>query len=224
MGIAYPSYVRQPVSCKICRLSYTDFASRLALTMKLTNAYNRHIVFILMNPSTAAHYDSDKTMNKIAHTSFVDLKELHIGSATVVNVYPFYQTKSSELQTTLTDLMGISKRFYYKQLFTNLREVYSAIAAADYVFLGTGGIPDHIQDKEEYNFLIHTIHSYVETLKGTALLGKGDKNKSYLKNGIYSYHLCPHGNPTTINKAHFYKLSNGRFIKDNSSTEFDISY
>ncbi|MGG4012475.1 hypothetical protein [Bacillus smithii] len=47
----------------------------------------------------------------------------------------------------------------------------------------TEGTPEEITNKNEYEFLINTVHSYVETVKGVVFLGKGVKNKSFIKMG-----------------------------------------
>ncbi|GGL57159.1 DUF1643 domain-containing protein [Sporolactobacillus putidus] len=223
MNLSYPDYVITPAKCKFVSLSHTEIRTRLILKANLNIEYHNNLLFILMNPSKANRFFSDRTVNKLAHISYFDLRSLCIGSFSVVNVFPFCRSNSSELHDTLDETINVSKRFYYRQLTLNLREIYSSIDAADYVFLGTGGIPANIQDKEEYDFMIKTIHSYVETLKGQALLGKGENNETFLKDGKYSYHLCPNGNPQTINRARFFKLRAGKFVEE-SKIEYQLFY
>ena len=177
----YPSYVKIPTSCKIVKLGNTTISSRRVLNAELDNLFEKKILFILMNPSKADNNISDKTINKCAHISYHDLKKLKIGYFSVVNVYPFYEAYSSKLQSTLVAVQSASKSFYYKEIIKNLEVISLEIVKADYIFLCTGGIPKEIIDINEYQFLINTIHSYVETNKGTVFLGKGDKNKDYLK-------------------------------------------
>lgn len=213
MAESYPTYVKTPTNCKTVNIKDTNIRSRRYLKAELKNNYNKKVLFILMNPSKAGKTISDKTINKCAHTAYVDLKELKIGYFSIVNVYPFYESNSSNLQVTLTAVQNTSKLFYYKELIENLKTIYSAIKMSDYIVLCTGGIPKEIINKDEYQFLINTIHSYVESMKRTFYLGKGDKNKGFIKDGKYSYHICPNGNPKTINKLKLHKLQNGQFLE-----------
>lgn len=213
MSDGYPTYVKTPTDCKTIKIKSTDIRSRRYLKAGLKNKYDNKVLFILMNPSKAGKTISDKTINKCAHTAFYDLRALEIGHFSIVNVYPFYESNSSKLQVALAAVQNTSKRFYYKELIENLKTIYSAIEMSDYIVLCTGGMPKEIIDKDEYQFLINTIHSYIETIKGTAYLGKGNNNKGFIKDGKYSYHLCPNGNPRTINKLKLHKLENGQFLE-----------
>ncbi|MFD1349059.1 DUF1643 domain-containing protein [Oceanobacillus caeni] len=223
MAESYPTYVKTPTDCKTIKIKGTEIRSRRYLKAELKNKYHNKILFILMNPSKAGKTISDKTINKCAHTAFYDLSELKIGHFSIVNVYPFYESNSSKLQEALVTVRNTSMRFYYKELIENLKTIYSEIENADYIVLCTGGMPDKIIDKEEYLFLVNTIHSYAETLKETVYLGKGDNNKGFIKGGRYSYHLCPNENPRTINKLKLHKLENGQFREISPENIFTLT-
>lgn len=166
-----------------------------------------------MNPSKADHNYSDRTINKCASITNHDLSYLGVGQFTIGNVYPFYQSKSTGLNDTLSKAKGTSESMYYKTLFINLFSIKQGIEDADYVLLGTGGIPPAIYDKEEYQFLVNTIVSYVESSKGAAFLGTSIiYHDKYILKNKYAYHICPNGNPRTIDKIKLHKVQNGRFV------------
>ncbi|WP_145543312.1 DUF1643 domain-containing protein, partial [Virgibacillus sp. SK37] len=191
MAESYPTYVKTPTDCKTIKIRGTEIRSRRYLKAELKNKYHNKILFILMNPSKAGRKISDKTINKCAHTSFYDLSELKIGHLSIVNVYPFYESNSSKLQEALVTVRNTSMHFYYKELIENLKAIYLEIEMADFVVLCTGGMPDNIINKDEYQILINTIHSYVETLKGTVYLGKSvfGKCKMYETAALFVNHL-----------------------------------
>ena len=166
----------------------------------------------MMNPSAANKSESDKTINKCAHVAYYDLKDYKIGELSVVNVYPYFQSKSAKLQETLSMVKSLSSSYYYRKILDNLNLIRNQIVNSDYVFLCTGGIPDSIDDVAEYEFILNTIHSYVESIHGVAFLGKADTYKSYVNNDKYSYHICPKGMPSKINSAKLFKLVKGKFL------------
>lgn len=209
----YPEYVRTPTTAKIFYSQKTDVKSRRLLKVKLKNNHTKKMLFIMMNPSKANEIESDNTINKCSYICHHDLENFQIGSFSIVNVYPFYQSNSNRLNECLIKVNAEDKPFYSNEIFENLKTIYSEIKAADYVVLATGGIPDNIEDIEEYEFLLSTIHSYVESLKGEVFLTKADNYSGYLRDGKYSYHLCPNGNPYKITKMKLHQIKNGEFIE-----------
>lgn len=212
MPITYPHYVKTPTHCVIEHLS-GEMISRKIITGQLENQYHKKMLFILMNPSKVNEHDSDNTLNKCASVAFTSIPHLEIGEISIVNVYPFYESSASHLNSVLHDVKSKSKEFYYKEMFANLRTVQEAVKSADYILLGTGGIPGSIIDKEEYTFILDTIVSYVESFHGTVFLGTSTKyHDKYVYMDKYSYHICPNGNPNTIDKIKLHKVQNGKFI------------
>lgn len=213
MTILYPDYVKTPTKCLISKLN-SEIASRKRLTACLKNNYNKSLLFILMNPSQANEYNSDRTINKCASIAYHDLAHLHVGKFSIVNVYPFYQSQSSQLQNTIIKTKKVSSAFYYKELFENLRVIRQGIQSADYIVMGTGGIPDTIQNKKEYQFILHTILDALEVCNQTVYLPTSKRRyNGYLYQGIYPYHICPRGNPNTIDALKPHKVVNGTFIE-----------
>ncbi|MEH6945181.1 DUF1643 domain-containing protein [Bacillus sp. JJ722] len=212
MTETYPSYVKSITNCDTKRIKSTKVKSRTILTAQLNNRYTKKILFILMNPGVADMDVSDSTVNKCAHVAFNDLRSYKIGAFSIVNVYPYFLS-STNLHKVLDSVKSLSSAYYYKKLFANLSLIHDQIVEADYVFLCTGGIPENIDDANEYEFLIDTIHSYVESIHGAAFLAKSDRYKSFVKNDKYSYHLCPSGIPNVINTAQRFKISKGRFVQ-----------
>lgn len=223
MSETYPSYVITPTNCSVKRLKNTDVRCRTLLKAKLNNSFSKKILFILMNPSTANKSISDKTINKCAHVAYHDLTSYKIGEFRVVNVYPYYESCSVKLYETLKKVKSISSSYYYRKVLENLSLIHDQIAEVDYIFLCTGGIPDNIEDVEEYQFILNTIHSYVESIQGFAFLGKADKYKSYLKSKKYSYHLCPNGIPSVINSAKLFRLSKGKFLHNSNQDPIPLT-
>lgn len=210
--IKYPDYVHTPSKCLVKNLK-GGLASRKCLTVTLKNAHKKSLLFILMNPSQADEINSDKTINKCASIAYHDFSQFHVGKFSIVNVYPFYQSKSSLLQDTITNIKQISQTFYYKELFENLRIIRNKIVSSDYIILGTGGIPPTIRNKKEYQFILDSIMDTIETQKQTVFLTTSKKkyNAKYIYANSYSYHICPQGNPNTIDALKRHKVVNGVF-------------
>ncbi|WP_243356791.1 DUF1643 domain-containing protein [Bacillus litorisediminis] len=212
MPINYPNYVVTPVFCKIKKLN-KNISSRTELTAKLDNNYDKSILFILMNPSKANEVESDRTINKCASIAFHDLEHLHIGQFSIVNIYPFYESNSKELNTVINNVKAVSKTFYYREIFYNLKVVENKIRNSDFVMLGTGGIPKDIDNVKEYQFILNTFISYIECHQGKVFLGTSQKyHNKYIYKGKYSYHICPKGNPNTIERIKLHNIKNGKFI------------
>lgn len=209
----YPHYVKTPVKCVIKELN-SNISSRRVLTAKLKNNFNKSILFILMNPSKANEYESDRTINKCASIAFNDLRHLEVGKFCIVNVYPFYESDSTKLETLLNKVRSTSRSFYFKELIRNLQTIESRVKRSDYVLLGTGGIPKTITNKREYKFILNTIVSYIETYRETVFLVSSNKyNNRFIYNDEFSYHICPKGNPNTIDKIKLHKIENGKFVE-----------
>jgi hypothetical protein len=213
MAIEYPNYVETPTKCLIKELN-NSIASRKNLSAKLKNGYDNSVLFILMNPSKANEYESDRTINKCASIAFNDLKQLKIGRFSIVNVYPFYESNSTKLNEVLIKVNKYSRTFGYQELLDNLKVIQNEIKHSDYIVIGTGGIPKTISNQEEYEFILNTIISYAESYKGKVYLGSSEKyNDRFVYKGKYSYHICPNGNPNTIDKIKLHKIRNGIFIE-----------
>ncbi|RFU61500.1 DUF1643 domain-containing protein [Bacillus sp. V59.32b] len=212
MPVFYPDYVETPTECIIESVN-DQISSRKLLSAKLKNNYNNKFLYIMMNPSKANHHNSDKTINKCASMTYNDLSHLKVGQFSIVNVYPFYESKSAGLNDVLFKVKGISESVYFKELFANLYGIKQAIEGSDHVLLATGGIPKSIADQKEYQFILDTIVSYVESSKGVAFLGTSKNYKGrYVLQKKYAYHICPNGNPNTIDKIKLHKVQNGQFV------------
>jgi hypothetical protein len=181
LSIDYPHYVEIPTKCSIRKLN-DQISSRKILTGILKNNYIKKIVFILMNPIRAFKFHSDKTINKCARIAFNDLSYFEIGKFSIVNAYPFYESRSSKLNDVLTDVKNTSKGFYFAEIFSNLYKIQQEIINSDYVLMGTGRIPNNVLNQKEYKFILDTIYSYIESYKGIAFLGTSAKkyNNQYV--------------------------------------------
>ncbi|MGQ7873483.1 DUF1643 domain-containing protein [Bacillus sp. 1A] len=220
----YPNYVKTPTHCIINYVN-NERLSRNILTAQLKNKFNKNFLFILMNPSKADEEDSDNTINKCAKIAYHNLMDLKIGEFTIVNAYPFYESDSSKLDNISSNIKEKYCDLYYKELMKNLSYIKQAIQLSDYVLLGTGAIPNEISNKSEYQFVLDTIHSYVETFKGTVYLGtsKEKYNGKYILKGRYSYHICPKGNPHTIDRIKLHRINRGKFIDISKEKEIIIT-
>ncbi|MDA2462539.1 DUF1643 domain-containing protein [Bacillus cereus group sp. MYBK65-1] len=225
MNIRYPEYVEIPTECEIKNIT-KEISLRNLLTAKLKNEFNKNFLFILMNPSKADNYHSDKTINKCAGIVHNDLVDLVIGQFSIVNVYPFYESDSIKLNDILREAQGELKDLYTKQLEINLKVIKKKISEANHVFLGTGGIPNGISNREEYQSILDTILSYLESSKGVVYLGTSRKYKGrYVLKNKYSYHICPRGNPNVIDKLKLHKVYKGNFesIPDEKEISLTVS-
>ncbi|MFS1518614.1 DUF1643 domain-containing protein [Bacillus sp. SCS-151] len=215
MAYSYPIYVRPNIECDTNLLT-SEISSRRCLTVPLNNKLNKTAVFIMMNPSKANSYESDKTINKCASICYHDLSHLKIGRFKVVNVYPFYQSNANQLVATISNVKNISRALYYEEILNNVSVVQDVVKTSDYVIMATGRIPDTINDKTEYQFILDTIGCYIETYKGKVYLssGKSYNNRYYMEyaGNQYSYHLAPKGITSKIDRLKLFNISNGKFM------------
>lgn len=168
-----------------------------------------------MNPSEADEHLSDRTVNKCASIAYNDLSYLNIGEIFIVNVYPFYESKSSNLNDVLLKIKKVSNSYYYREVFINLQIIQRLINNSKYVLLATGEIPKTISNEKEYQFILDSIVSYIESSIGTVYLATSKykyKNKYILKDK-YSYHICPNGNPKIIDRIKLHKVKSGKFLE-----------
>lgn len=209
----YPYYVETPTKC-IIRTLNNNISSRKILIANLRNNYKNSVLFVLMNPSKANEYESDRTINKCASIAFNDLEHFKIGKFSIVNLYPFYESNACNLNNVLYNVKKFANTFCYQELLDNLMIIQNELKQTDYVIMGTGGIPDTITNKDEYDFILSTIVSYAESYKGRVYLGSSEKyNNRFIYKGKYAYHICPNGNPNTIDQIKLHKIQKGKFTE-----------
>lgn len=223
MATIYPSYVKTPVDCDCRDIEGTDYRLRYVLNVELENSCSNsnRLLYILMNPSVANESISDKTVNKCAHHAFHDLKHLEIGSFSIVNIHPFYESNSLELQPILTNLKSNFPEKYLESMNCNLKTIHQAIKDSHEIFLCTGNVPKSIINKREYRSLVRSVHSYIESESREVYLVKGDRNQRWYGDGHLSHHLNP--KVGRINKAKKHGIKNNKFIDLPHEPEVNLS-
>ncbi|SDN62180.1 DUF1643 domain-containing protein [Bacillus sp. OK048] len=223
MSKKYPDYVKVPTECDPQPIPNTQYKVRYYLSAELDNNYKNKLLFILMNPSHASKTVSDETINYCAHIAFKDLKKIKIGSITIVNIHPYYEPKSSKLQTILDDLKNNHQIQYESTMKENKRTILQEIDNANYVFLCTGLVPKKIEDKACYRRLIRSIHDYLEENDKIVYLCKGEHNKKFFGTGNLSYHINPLGGKN-INKAKRFHIRSTKFVEIPNEHEVALTH
>ncbi|WP_158291448.1 DUF1643 domain-containing protein [Desulfosporosinus sp. Sb-LF] len=223
MSEKYPSYVKLPTECDPQTIPNTPYTVRYSLTAKLNNHFESKLLFILMNPSHATDLISDETINYCAHIAYTDVKQLKIGSVTIVNIHPYYEPKSFKLQTIIEDLKTNHPNLYGSTMEKNKTTILQEIDNANYVFLCTGLVPKEIVDKDSYRKLIRSIHNYLEEKVEFVFLCKGDQNKQFYGEGHFTYHLNPLGGQY-VNKAKKFVIRNTEFLEVPNEPEIALTH
>lgn len=223
MSKPYASYVKIPTVCEPQEIPDTPYKLRYSLTAKLNNSFENKLLFILMNPSHATDSISDDTINICAHIAYADLKQLEIGSITIVNIHPYYQPKSFKLQIILDDLKTNYPKLYKSSMNENMTTILQEIDNTNYVFLCTGLVPEKIVDKVSYGKLVRSIHNYLEGKVKPVFLCKGDQNKKFYGSGHFSYHLNPLGGKY-VNKAKRFFIRNTEFVEVPNEHEIALTH
>lgn len=213
--VEYPSYVTKITHCDQREIPRTPYHFRTILTGKLKNDYNSNALFILMNPSHANKEESDKTVNYCAHIAFHDLKHLKIGSFTIVNVHPYYESQSTNLSLILDDLVSRHPKKHNKIMDHNRMVIKNTIRNTiennGCVFICTGLVPKTISDKKQYREEIRLIYDELEKYKKPVFICKGDRNKEYIALSHLTYHISPQR--SYIRHAKRYTLKKRKFIE-----------
>lgn len=218
----YPPCVKLPTVCDPQDIPNTPYKRRYSLEAELKNSFENKLLFILMNPSLATDLISDKTIDHCAHVAYADLKHLEIGSITIVNIHPYYQPKSSELQPILYDLKTNHLNLYESTMKENMTTILQEIDKTNYVFLCTGLVPKKIVDKDSYRKLIRTVHNYLEENVKFVFLCKGERNKKFYGPGNFSYHLSPLGR--YVDKAKRFFIRNTKFVEVPCEQEIPLTH
>ena len=145
-------YVKNIGQCdKVTLFSQVD--SRKLLTINLRNSYKNVVTYVMLNPSQADDNISDHTVNRIIKHSFIhsnlEDSSIRVSKINVVNLFPFYETKSENLQKGIDLVRALDQTLYEDEMEQNFKQIKYALDNSQFVVLAWGEVP------KELDKLIH---------------------------------------------------------------------
>lgn len=157
-------YCKEVLDCQCIQLTAT-IQVRTLLSINLKNDSNKVATFIMMNPSLANHNISDKTVNKVIKFAFIKGKG-KIGIVNMVNLFPFYETNSSNLQTIINRVKNNVTLNFDGIISNNNNIIFKNIKLSKWVILAWGNpsvnIDSLIHDKQ-----CSSILNYISSVRST---------------------------------------------------------
>ncbi|PEE97789.1 hypothetical protein CON21_26290 [Bacillus thuringiensis] len=118
-------YIRKILDCQYAQLT-NSIQARYLLSIDLKNDSNNTATFVMMNPSRADYNSSDITVNKVVKFTVIQGKG-KIEIINIVNLFPFYETDSSILQTTINQVKTKPIVKFKQIMLSNTRIIKKAI-------------------------------------------------------------------------------------------------
>ncbi|MBO1897712.1 DUF1643 domain-containing protein [Shewanella sp. BF02_Schw] len=163
---------------------------RYSIRIPYTRTGNQIALVVMMNPATANKVKSDRSINNVLTRIHVERPE--VKEVVIVNLYPLYETYSSELE------------LHQQQSELNFERISSLLTAVDFAILGWGK-PKGVSAKKLKEIRYHT-----HALKVISMLQQANIpafKVGELREDLYPKHLGRAPFSTLISKIDLESLS-----------------
>ncbi|MDQ0972420.1 hypothetical protein QFZ31_002298 [Neobacillus niacini] len=178
-------YVKRIIDCQHETLT-DSIQARYFLSIELKNASNKIATFIMMNPSKADQNISDITVNKLIKFAFTKGRG-NIGIIQIVNLFPFYETNSPNLQAIINRVQNNNTLNLEDIISNNNNIIFKSLEESKWTILAWGDPSENI-DIDLHQTQCRSIIKHIKNIDNSNIYVIKTHYKNILTNNGYPRH------------------------------------